>query len=308
MTYGELYRRGRDALEAAGVPEAELDARLLLEWVCGTDRSDLLAHGDRERSAGEQEEYERLIAGRKGRIPLQHLTGVQAFMGLEFAVDGHVLVPRQDTEVLVEEALRNLHDGMRILDMCTGSGCILISLLHYSNDCRGVGADISGEALAVARGNAERLLGASACTWMRDGTEVLDGCGADDPPCAEDRQGRISFIESDLFHGIEGRFDIIVSNPPYIRSGEIPGLMPEVREHEPVLALDGGEDGLAFYRRIVEGCRAHLCGGGMLFLEIGYDQGEAVSGLLEEAGFLEVAVVKDYAGLDRVVCGTLGFG
>lgn len=308
MTYGELYRRGRDALEAAGVPEAELDARLLLEWVCGTDRSDLLAHGDRERSAGEQEEYERLIAGRKGRIPLQHLTGVQAFMGLEFAVDGHVLVPRQDTEVLVEEALRNLHDGMRILDMCTGSGCILISLLHYSNDCRGVGADISGEALAVARGNAERLLGASACAWMRDGTEVLDGCGADDPPCAEDRQGRISFIESDLFHGIEGRFDIIVSNPPYIRSGEIPGLMPEVREHEPVLALDGGEDGLAFYRRIVEGCRAHLCGGGMLFLEIGYDQGEAVSGLLEEAGFLEVAVVKDYAGLDRVVWGTHGFG
>lgn len=308
MTYGELYRRGRDALEAAGVPEAELDARLLLEWVCGTDRSDLLAHGDRERSAGEQEEYERLIAGRKGRIPLQHLTGVQAFMGLEFAVDGHVLVPRQDTEVLVEEALRNLHDGMRILDMCTGSGCILISLLHYSNDCRGVGADISGEALAVARGNAERLLGASACTWMRDGTEVLDGCGADDPPCAEDRQGRISFIESDLFHGIEGRFDIIVSNPPYIRSGEIPGLMPEVREHEPVLALDGGEDGLDFYRRILEGCRAHLCGGGMLFLEIGYDQGEAVSGLLEEAGFLEVAVVKDYAGLDRVVWGTLGFG
>ena len=308
MTYGELYRRGRDALEGAGVPEAELDARLLLEWVCGTDRSDLLAHGDRERSAGEQEEYERLIAGRKGRIPLQHLTGVQAFMGLEFAVDGHVLVPRQDTEVLVEEALRNLHDGMRILDMCTGSGCILISLLHYSNDCRGVGADISGEALAVARGNAERLLGASACTWMRDGTEVLDGCGADDPPCAEDRQGRISFIESDLFHGIEGRFDIIVSNPPYIRSGEIPGLMPEVREHEPVLALDGGEDGLAFYRRIVEGCRAHLCGGGMLFLEIGYDQGEAVSGLLAEAGFLEVAVVKDYAGLDRVVWGTLGFG
>lgn len=308
MTYGELYRRGRDALEAAGVPEAELDARLLLEWVCGTDRSDLLAHGDRERSAGEQEEYERLIAGRKGRIPLQHLTGVQAFMGLEFAVDGHVLVPRQDTEVLVEEALRNLHDGMRILDMCTGSGCILISLLHYSNDCRGVGADISGEALAVARGNAERLLGASACAWMRDGTEVLDGCGADDPPCAEDRQGRISLIESDLFDGIEGRFDIIVSNPPYIRSGEIPGLMPEVREHEPVLALDGGEDGLDFYRRILEGCRAHLCGGGMLFLEIGYDQGEAVSGLLAEAGFLEVAVVKDYAGLDRVVCGTLGFG
>ncbi len=308
MTYGELYRRGKDMLEKAGVPEAELDARLLLEWACGTDRNELLAHGDRERSAGEQAEYERLIAGRGRRIPLQHLTGTQAFMGLEFAVDGHVLIPRQDTEVLVEEALRNLHDGMRILDMCTGSGCILISLLHYSNDCRGVGADISGEALAVARRNAERLLGASACAWTGDGAEAGDGCGEVLPAGAEDRQGRISFIESDLFRGIEGRFDIIVSNPPYIRSEEIPGLMPEVREHEPVLALDGGEDGLAFYRRILEGCRAHLCGGGMLFLEIGYDQGEAVSGLLAEAGFLEVAVVKDYAGLDRVAWGTLGFG
>ena len=150
MTYGELYRLGKDTLEKAGVPEAELDARLLLEWVCGTDRNDLLVHGDAERSAGEQAAYERLIAARGERIPLQHLTGVQAFIGLEFAVDGHVLVPRQDTEVLVEEALRNLHDGMRILDMCTGSGCILISLLHYSNDCQGVGADISPDALDAA--------------------------------------------------------------------------------------------------------------------------------------------------------------
>lgn len=305
MTYGELYRRGRDALEAAGVPEAELDARLLLEWVCGTDRNDLLAHGDRERSAGEQEEYERLIAGRKGRIPLQHLTGVQAFMGLEFAVDGHVLVPRQDTEVLVEEALRNLHDGMWILDMCTGSGCILISLLHYSNDCRGVGADISGEALAVARGNAERLLGASACAWMRDGTEVLDGCGADDPPCAEDRQGRISLIESDLFDGIEGRFDIIVSNPPYIRSGEIPGLMPEVREHEPVLALDGGEDGLDFYRTVAAKWKGALRLGGRLIFEVGMGQSPDVEAILSENGFEDVRSIPDTQGILRVVSGTI---
>ena len=308
MTYGELYRLGKDTLEKAGVPEAELDARLLLEWVCGTDRNDLLVHGDAERSAGEQAAYERLIAARGERIPLQHLTGVQAFMGLEFAVDGHVLVPRQDTEVLVEEALRNLHDGMRILDMCTGSGCILISLLHYSNDCQGVGADISPDALDAAKRNAERLLGASACAWIQDGGDAPKGMGAEASQGPEDRQGRISFLESDLFERVEGKFDLIVCNPPYIPSGEIPGLMPEVREHEPLSALDGGEDGLFFYRRIVEECRPHLCGGGMLFLEIGYDQGAAVSRLLEGNGFLEVAVAKDYAGLDRVVCGTLGFG
>ncbi len=308
MTYGELYRQGRAALEAAGVPEAELDARLLLEWACGTDRNELLAHGDRERSEGEQEAYEGLIASRQERIPLQHLTGVQSFMGLEFSVDEHVLIPRQDTEVLVEEALRNLYDGMRILDMCTGSGCILISLLHYSNDCQGVGVDISPEALALARGNAEKLLGASACAWTGSGSGTAGDSSQESYGWTEDRQGRISFAESDLFDRIEGKFDIIVSNPPYIRSGELPGLMPEVREHEPMLALDGGEDGLDFYRRILAGCREHLCGGGMLFLEIGYDQGQAVSGLMAEAGFVEIHVVKDYAGLDRVACGTLGFG
>ena len=312
-SYEELYRLGKGELESAGISEAELDARLLLEHVCGTNRNDLLVHGDREVAAAEQNVYERLLAGRKERIPLQQLTGRQEFMGLEFAVNEHVLIPRQDTEILVEEVLKNLYDGMRILDLCTGSGCILISLLHYSNDCEGVGADISAEALEVARRNARKLLGPKA--WAEAGASVGTGaedvrelgCGEDGAAGAGDRDGRISFVQGDLFEKAEGKFDIIVSNPPYISSGVIGTLMPEVREHEPLGALDGGEDGLSFYRRIVEECRPHLCGGGMLFLEIGYDQADDVRKLMEDAGFLEINVVKDYGGLDRVVYGTKGF-
>lgn len=313
MTYEGLYRWGREELLSAEITEAQLDARLLLESVCGTGRNDLLVHGDREVDSEKQNAYERLIAGRKARIPLQQLTGVQEFMGLEFLVDEHVLIPRQDTEILVEEVLKNLYDGMRILDLCTGSGCILISLLHYSNDCEGVGADISAEALEVARRNARKLLGPKA--WAEAGASVGTGaedvrelgCGEDGAAGAGDRDGRISFVQGDLFEKAEGKFDIIVSNPPYISSGVIGTLMPEVREHEPLGALDGGEDGLSFYRRIVEECRPHLCGGGMLFLEIGYDQADDVRKLMEDAGFLEINVAKDYGGLDRVVYGTKGF-
>lgn len=299
MTYREACEKGERALAEAGIEEAALDARLLLEHVCGTSRSDLLAHGDREVTPEEQSLYERLTAGRRERIPLQLLTGRQAFMGLEFTVNEHVLIPRQDTEILVEEVLKNLHDGMRILDMCTGSGCILISLLHYSNDCTGVGADISAEALRVAEENRRRLLGMPGDVSQ---PEVLANARLSDmeaPGCV--------FVQSDLFENIEGSFDIIVSNPPYIASGVIGTLMPEVRDHEPRQALDGGEDGLFFYRRIVGEAAGYLPGGGMLFLEIGYDQAEAVCGLMEEAGFLEVKAVKDYAGLDRVVYGTKGF-
>ena len=199
-------------------------------------------------------------------------------MGLEFDVNEHVLIPRQDTEILVEEALRELRDGMDILDMCTGSGCILISLLRYSNDCTGLGVDISEEALAVAEGNARKLL-------------------------APDCQAR--FIKSDLFGEVDGMYDMIVSNPPYIPSGVIDSLMPEVREHEPLGALDGREDGLWFYRRITGECRKYLKPGGMLFYEIGYDQGASVSEILSGEGFGEIQVTKDYAGLDRVVSGIL---
>ncbi len=277
MTYAEVYKQGVKNLEAVEVPEAALDARLLLEYVCGTDRNTLLVHGDRVVTEEEANQYNELIATRSKRIPIQQIMGVQEFMGLEFEVNEHVLIPRQDTEILVEEVLKNLHDGMRILDMCTGSGCILISLLHYSNDCSGVGADISKEALAIAARNAGKFL-------------------------PEERA--VEFIHSNLFEQISGKFEVIVSNPPYIRPDVIQTLMPEVKEHEPMLALDGGADGLDFYREIVSTGKEYLAGGGMLFFEIGYDQGEHVKTLMEQAGFVEVNVVQDYAGLDRVVYGT----
>ena len=281
MNYRECYEQGKLLLAAAQIEEAALDARLLLEYVCETNRNDLLVHGDREVENAKEEQYRVLIERRSQHIPLQHLTGVQDFMGLTFTVSDKVLVPRQDTEILVEEVLRNLHDRMRILDMCTGSGCILISLLHYSNDCCGVGADISQEALSVARQNALCILGEAAL---------------------EDQS--ISLLHSDLFAQVEGKFDMIVSNPPYIRTAVIDTLMPEVKEHEPLLALDGKEDGLYFYQRIVAGSRDHLNKGGMLFFEIGFDQAEDVCRMMNDAGFFEVQVVRDYAGLDRVVCGT----
>lgn len=278
--YGEIYKEGASRLAEADIDEAELDARLLLEYVCGTDRNTLLAHGDREVTAKECERYRGLIAKRAAHVPLQHLTGEQDFMGLPFLVNKDVLVPRQDTEVLVEEVMKHLHDGMRILDLCTGSGCILLSLLHYSNDCEGVGTDLSPQALAVARENYERL---------RETRPDM----------------KAQFLEGDLFEALEKRqFDIIVSNPPYIETGVIDTLMPEVREHEPLTALDGGADGLVFYRRIVKEAGACLNGGGMLFFEIGCGQAEAVCGLMAEAGFCEIQVVRDFAGLDRVVYGS----
>lgn len=280
-TYQIVYWEGEAKLIQAGIEEAALDARLLLEYVCGTDRNTLLAHGEREVSEEEYERYSGLIAQRSGHIPLQHLTGEQEFMGLTFMVNNKVLVPRQDTEVLVEEALRHLHDGIRILDMCTGSGCILLSLLQYSNDCIGVGVDLSGEALAVARENYRRL---------REQRPDMEAC----------------FIESDLFAELQTgqQYEMIISNPPYIRTNVIDTLMPEVREHEPRMALDGQADGLYFYREITSQAGEYLTRGGMLFYEIGYDQAEDVCKIMEREGFREIEVVKDFAGLDRVVYGS----
>lgn len=276
MNYQQCYEMGVARLAAADIAEAKLDARLLLEYICGTNRNDLLVHGDREVTKEQKDWYETAIAKRESRIPLQHITGEQEFMGLTFQVNEHVLIPRQDTEVLVEEAMRDMMDGMHILDMCTGSGCILISLLHYSNDCVGTGVDLSEQALLVAKENAEKILG-EKCSY--------------------------SFIESNLFEKVEGIYDVIVSNPPYIQTKVIDTLMPEVRLHEPMMALDGSEDGLLFYRKIVEESRKHLRKEGRLLFEIGYDQGEAVKKLMEDGGFKEVKVIKDLAGLDRVVCG-----
>lgn len=276
MTYRELYDYGCDRLIGAGIEnnDARLDARLLLEYICHTDRNTLLVHGDSQRNDIEEQLYKVVIDKRASRIPLQHITGEQEFMGLTFKVNEHTLIPRQDTEILVEECLSRICDGARVLDMCTGSGCILLSLMKYSNECQGVGADISAEALKVARENARNL-----------GIK------------------NVNFIESDLFDKIQGKYDMIVSNPPYIASNVIETLMPEVRDHEPMSALDGMEDGLFFYRRIVESAKDYMSNNAWLLFEIGYDQGESVSELMKKAGFNEVRIVKDYAGLDRVVLG-----
>lgn len=307
MTYQECYREGQTALVQAGIEEAALDARLLLEYVCGTNRNDLLVHGEQPVAQDKYRSFLALIEKREKRIPLQHLTGTQDFMGLIFQVNEHVLIPRQDTEILVEEVLKNLHDGMSVLDMCTGSGCILISLLHYSNACSGVGADVSEEALRMAIKNAEKLL-PGHCIVSGKNTTAGPGMPKDRNKTAAKEQkaeaGTVQFVQSDLFAEVSGVFDIIVSNPPYIPTSVIDTLMPEVREHEPRRALDGAEDGLHFYRKIIRESRRYLLQGGMLFLEIGYDQAEAVSALMQDAGYKEVRVVKDYAGLDRVVYGT----
>lgn len=275
MNYTEAFLMGMQKLKEAEIGEAQLDARLLLEEICGTDHNTLLCHGDREVSEEEEEQYRRALEQRAVHVPLQHLLGYQDFMGLRFQVNEHVLIPRQDTEILVEEAMRYLHDGMRILDLCTGSGCILLSLLHYSNDCEGTGVDISKEALQVAAQNAEAL-----------------GIKAD-------------FLESDLYEKVTGKFDLLVSNPPYIEREVIPTLMKEVREYDPYIALDGGEDGLDFYRRIIGEAQNYLNRGGQIFLEIGSEQAQAVSELLRDAGFKEIDVCKDFAGLDRVVSARL---
>lgn len=276
MTYRELYSWGIDQLKKADIEEAALDARLLLEEVCGTDRNYLLSHGENPVTEIQNRDYTADITRRAAHVPLQHILGYQEFMGLKFKVTPDVLIPRQDTEILVEEVMRFLHDGMRILDMCTGSGCILLSLLRYSNECEGIGCDISEKALAVAEENA-RLLDLAA-----------------------------DFVQSDLFENVDGKFEIIVSNPPYIPAKMIPELMEEVREHDPLTALDGGGDGLDFYRKIIKEAEKYLYSGGMLFFEIGYDQAEAVSGYMKEAGYQDITVCKDLSGLDRVVSGRMG--
>lgn len=274
MTLREAYEYGQGELKLAGIEDAAVDAWYLLEFVTGISRA-MYFLNMQEKMSGEQEEaYRSYIERRASHIPLQHITGVQEFMGLEFCVNEHVLVPRQDTEVLVESALEVLRPGMKVLDMCTGSGCILISLLkHSENRITGLGVDISEEALQIAKKNRDKI-----------------GVQAE-------------LIQSDLFENVSGQYDIIVSNPPYIRTAVIEELKDEVKFHDPFLALDGKEDGLYFYRKIVEKSREFLNRGGKLYFEIGHDQGEVVKNLMEQAGFTGVTVKKDLAGLDRVVFG-----
>ena len=274
-TYRELLENGKKYLKEKQIEDGNLDAWLLMEHVCGISRTWYFVHEQEEAPKEQETEYRRLFRLRGEKIPLQQLTHEAYFYGMKFYVNEHVLIPRQDTEVLVEEVLKEAKagKGLRILDMCTGSGCILLSLLANLEESEGTGADLSREALKVAERNG-KMLGLSA-----------------------------QWINSDLFQQISGKYDILVSNPPYIQTAVIEGLMEEVKCHEPRMALDGKEDGLYFYRKITEQAGAFLNTGGLLAFEIGYDQGEAVARLLKEQGYEEIQIIKDLAGLDRVVTG-----
>lgn len=299
MTYRELLLEGIKALKEAETEDAETDARILMEHFTGADREFLLLHGDEEISGKEVciKQFRDAVNKRINRIPVQHITGYADFMGLKFRVSPDVLIPRFDTEILVEEALKELHGGMKILDMCTGSGCILISLLKYSNNVSGVGADISEKALKIAEYNALNILKNDYNAKMRiDNAEDTETAGESDV-----QSYNFSFVQSDLFENIEDEFDIIVSNPPYIKTGIINTLAPEVREHDPFIALDGGEDGLAFYKRIVNEMGKYLKPNGVCLFETGFDEAHAISTLLSENGYKYIEIIKDLSGLDRVV-------
>lgn len=275
MTYREAVGLGEKILTMAGIADVKTDAWMLLEMAAKIDRNYYYMHMDDEITKEQLEEYEWALKKRSEHIPLQYIVGETEFMGLPFKVNSSVLIPRQDTETLVEEALKVAKQGMKVLDMCTGSGCIIISILHHGKDLEGYASDISRHAINVAKENAKL------------------------------NQVAVSFETGDLFDHIKGKYDIIVSNPPYIRTDEISKLMPEVQNFEPFDALDGKEDGLFFYRRIVEQAGDYLNPGGHLLFEIGHDQGTDVSELMVQAGFKDVRVIKDLAGNDRVVTGGL---
>lgn len=273
MTYQEAYRKACERFREAKISDPESDAWILLEHVTGMERAIFWADGNREMKAEEAEMFCEIVEKRLERIPVQHLTGHQEFMGIDFLVSPAVLVPRQDTEILVEQAEKALKPGMKVLDMCTGSGCIAVSLAVRNAGVCVCASDISEGALAIAKENAKR------------------------------QDAEVMFVHSNMFDNIEGIYDMIVSNPPYIPTAEIEKLEAEVKRHDPFTALDGREDGLYFYRILAKKSPVYLRPGGYIFMEIGYDQGSAVKELLEEEGFAEVRVQKDLAGLDRVVSG-----
>lgn len=283
LTLKQLYKVGTVKLAEEGIEEFSLDAWYLLEYVTGVSKAMYFAEPERAVSEENADRYIDCIRRRAAHIPLQHITGEQEFMGYPFCVNEYVLIPRQDTEVLVEEAIQVMRPKMKVLDMCTGSGCIVLSILkmcrekYYMTDLQGIGADVSEEALKVARENGRRL--GVPVTW----------------------------IQSDLFAKIpeEEKYDVIVSNPPYIETAVIDTLQEEVRLHDPYIALDGKEDGLYFYRRIISEAGKYLKTQGKLMFEIGCDQAEAVEELMKNAGYEQITVKKDLAGLDRVVYGTL---
>lgn len=281
QTLQTLLTYGREQLKRRGSPEPELDAKYLLLEAFRTDMVHFLMNRSRELPQNPEIEemtarYRRMIAQRGNRIPLQQILGTQEFMGFTFYVSRHVLIPRQDTETLVEEALKVLEPDMEVLDLCTGSGCIVISLLKHARvGISGTASDISKQALLIAKENAKQ------------------------------NQVETELVRSDLFQNITGKYDVIISNPPYIPTGELSGLMPEVRDFEPLEALDGAEDGLFFYREITRMGKNFLKSNGYLYFEIGHNQGRQVAFLMEKNGFRNIKVIKDLAGNDRVAFGNL---
>lgn len=281
LTLSEALKKGENLLRESKVPNARLDAFSLLSFTTQITRANYYLEPNKELTLAEEHAYWKRIKQRAKRIPLQHITGEQEFMGYTFKVNDKVLIPRQDTEVLVEEALSVLTGSEKILDMCTGSGCIIISLYKLLEE-KGLkpegsftAVDISKEALKVARENAKRL------------------------------EAKVTFIESNLFENITDKYDMIVSNPPYIQTKEIEALEAEVKLYDPALALDGGADGLDFYRQIIRDGKKYLNKDGYLLLEIGYDEAEEVMNLLKEENYSKIYMKKDLSGLDRIVGGQL---
>jgi len=270
VTIREMLKAASARLEKAGVPNAAYDAMQMLADVLGEDALMMRLNGHRELPEEKRAEYEAILSRREKREPMQYILGSTGFMGLEFHVESGVLIPRPDTEILCEEALKRLKPGARVLDIGTGSGALAVSIASLAKDAQVTAVDVSDTALAIARGNAEK-----------NGAEVR-------------------FVKSDCFAALDGEiFDMIVSNPPYIDREDMQKLMPEVLQ-EPELALFGGEDGLDFYRRISREARAHLADGGCLLFEIGYKQKDDVSALLAQY-IGESFALKDYGDNWRVV-------
>lgn len=275
----ELKKNTISRFTEFGIPEPVADTEWLMRELLGISRSDLII--DSEKSVNDEDEakFNEAVDKRLKRIPVQYICGYQDFCGFRFDVNESTLIPRYDTETLVEEVLKDINCGDRVLDMCTGSGCILLSILGLSYETTGVGCDISEKAVETAKGNIKNV----------PGTE-----------------GRASFITGNLFENVPNeKFQIIVSNPPYVTEEEYEGLEPEVKEYEPVSALVAVDNGLWFYREISAMAKNYLEPGGKIYFEIGCSQGSAVSAILYENGFSDCTVIKDLAGLDRVVCGRL---
>ena len=351
--WADVLNYGKKILKNAGIVEADLDAWYLFGQIFGISRAQYflcarenIAGSTAQKMAAQEQTgnslesknaldcvelwlkeklsaYENTLEKRASRIPLQQILGQQEFMGLTFFVNEHVLIPRQDTETLVELVLNEQKDkNISILDMCTGSGCIAVSLKKLGGYACVEGADISEEALKVAKRNSEEILENSDVNndAVSSRTEQIQNCtnltnnqnkqdNSEDRMVSEVRtvpQTGVTFRRSDMFSAFPEaeRFNVIVSNPPYIPSAVIEELEPEVRDHEPRGALDGTADGLYFYRILAEECAKHLTPGGHVYFEIGYDQGMAVKELLDNHGFKDTRVIQDLTGKDRVVCGT----